>query len=87
MLHLDLLRHNKIVDPFFGDNYKKLDWVSNCNITYLFNFTLEPNAHNVDIVFEGVDTYGVVKVNGVELMQMNNSFVEYRVKVGKELIK
>ena len=24
VLHLDLLRNNKIPDPYFGDNYKKM---------------------------------------------------------------
>lgn len=28
VLHLDLLRHNKIPDPYFGSNYRLLDWVS-----------------------------------------------------------
>lgn len=41
VLHLDLHNNGKIVDPYFGDNYKKLEWVSSCNVTYSKNITFD----------------------------------------------
>lgn len=37
--HLDLLKHKKIEDPFFGDNYLAQHWVSECDVTYSTNVT------------------------------------------------
>lgn len=87
VLHLDLLRSNKIPDPFFGDNYKKLEWISSCNVTYSTNITFESNTDRAELVFEGIDTYSSVYLNGKEMVVTNNSFVEYRVRVDKSDIR
>jgi len=37
---MDLLKHNKIPDPFFGSNWEQLKWISQCNAIYKRNISV-----------------------------------------------
>jgi beta-mannosidase len=66
-LHLDLLAHDQIKDPFLKDNHNSQRWISESNIRYSRTFTLDANImkyKNHKLVFEGIDTYGTVILNG-----------------------
>ena len=40
-IHLDLLRQNKIEDPYLGDNINKLKWISSCRVKYTKSFNVD----------------------------------------------
>jgi len=66
-LHLDLFAHGQIEDPFLKDTHKSLGWVSDSNVVYATTFSLDADIlkyKNHRLVFEGIDTYGKVILNG-----------------------
>ena len=66
VLHLDLLKYGLIEDPFYRDNYVKMNWISDCNVKYSkkFNVDAEYLDKAVELVFKGIDTYSTVLLNG-----------------------
>ena len=66
-LHLDLFYHKEIEDPFLKDAYTKMHWISESNVKYSTVFNLDANIlkyQNHRLVFEGIDTYGKITLNG-----------------------
>lgn len=39
-IHLDLMTHNLIKDPFKGTNAENLTWIENATVIYRTNFTI-----------------------------------------------
>ena len=82
-IHTDLLANNLIPDPFFGTNEDSVQWVSDSTWTYR-------------LVFDGLDTYAEVWLNGQLLKSMdkeedatllNNMFRQWRFYVTDVLKK
>ena len=73
-IHLDLMQNNIIEDPFFRDNEQKVQWVSDRKWIYKKSFDKSdiPSADNVLLVFEGLDTYANIYING-ELIKKDNA--------------
>lgn len=88
-VHLDLLKHNKIPDPFFAKNELQVQWVGERSWDYkvVFKTPKVPEGAKAVLVFEGLDTYATVKLNGEEVHKSDNMFVGYRVDVSKTLKK
>jgi beta-mannosidase len=95
-VHLDLLANKKIPDPFFRDNEAKLQWIENESWEYRLNFEVTPALlarSNVDLVFDGLDAAAQVYLNGVQVLDANNSFRVWRVPAkphlhaGKNLLR
>ena len=83
-VHLDLLANKKIPDPFYRDNEAKLQWVDQESWEYRLNFEVTPALlarSNVDLVFDGLDAASQVYVNGVQVLDADNSFRVWRVPV------
>ncbi len=83
-VHTDLLDNGLIPDPFYRDNEAKLQWIGKTNWVYRLEF--EPNeairkARHVELVFEGLDTYAHVSLNGTPLLDTDNMFRTWRVDV------
>lgn len=83
-IHTDLMAHQLIPDPFFRDNEEKVQWVSRVNWEYRTEF--EPPAalllqEQIELVFEGVDTYATVWLNGKEILRAANMFRQWRIPV------
>src|SRR5690348_17106406 len=81
-VHTDLLNNKLIDDPFYRDNEKKLQWISKANWEYqtTFNVTAEMLERNsVELVFEGLDTYANVFLNGELVLSTDNMFRTWRV--------
>src|SRR5919197_5212332 len=60
VVHLDLLRNHLIPDPFYRENEAKLQWIENASWEYRHAVEATPEIlrhENVDLVFEGLDTY------------------------------
>jgi len=89
-VHLDLLAHNLIPDPFIGTNEAEVQWVGDQTWVYRCSFTLP--SHEVErfqhasLIFEGLDTFCVVKLDGKEILSSDNMFIYHRVDV-RELLK
>lgn len=89
-VHQDLLTHHKLPDPFYGMNEEKIQWVEKEDWLYRTSFVLsaeEMGSEEVFLVFEGLDTYADVFLNGALLLQADNMFVGYRVPVKSVLKK
>lgn len=77
-VHTDLLSNNIIEDPFYRDNEKKVQWIEKEDWVYRTEFTVSGNK-KIDLVFEGLDTYAEVLLNGNRLLNADNMFVGYRI--------
>ncbi|TEB30224.1 beta-mannosidase [Coprinellus micaceus] len=88
-VHVELLNLKKIPDPFIGLHEWDVQWVGESE--WAFKHTLEVSekelgAPNVDLVFEGLDTFATVTLNGNEILKTTNQFISHRVAV-KPLLK
>lgn len=88
-VHQDLLRHKLLPNPFYGTNEKKIQWVESEDWEYktTFQVTSEQLSRGAaQIIFEGLDTYADVFLNGSLLLKSDNMFVGYSVPV-KEVLR
>ena len=94
-IHDDLLANKLIPDPFYGDNESKVQWVSDSVWEYIVHFDKDCGhgksfAHN-ELVFEGLDTYAEVYINGQRLVATtgdsltNNMFRTWRFPMPEKL--
>lgn len=79
-VHTDLINNGTIENIYWRDNNKNFQWIENCDWTYscLFN---SPCDERATIVFEGIDTYSEIYLNGVKLGETDNMFIPYRFDV------
>lgn len=90
MVHTDLLQNKSIPDPFLGKNEKDLQWIENETWEYETTFLLtdaEFKNQNIDLEFEGLDTYATVFLNGKEVFEADNMFRTWVVSAKKHLNK
>ncbi|KAI0637996.1 glycoside hydrolase family 2 protein [Trametes polyzona] len=88
-VHVELIHHQKIPDPFIGLKEWDVQWVGEAEWAFKTQFTAtddEVEAENVDFVFDGLDTFAVVELNGHKILETDNQFVAHRVPV-KERIR
>jgi beta-mannosidase len=88
-VHTDLLKNKLIPDPYYRDNENKLQWIGKEDWDYKASFVVEKKAQskkNVELVFDGLDTYADVYLNGQLILSANNMFRQWRVPV-KALLK
>lgn len=88
VVHTDLLRNHLIPDPFYRENEARLQWIENANWEYRKRFDVSPDVlkhGNIDLVFEGLDTYAEVFLNGQQILTADNMFREWRVPVKPQL--
>jgi beta-mannosidase len=81
-VHTDLLNNKLIDDPFYRDNEKKLQWIGKTDWEYqtTFNVTAEMlGRKNLELIFEGLDTYANVFLNDEPLISTDNMFRTWRV--------
>ena len=76
-IHDDLLANELIPDPYFGTNEDSVQWVADSVWIYRLVFDVE-NAESSDfshrqLVFEGLDTYAEVSLNGKLLTPVNST--------------
>ena len=78
----DLIAAGLLADPWRGEGERAAQWVGLSDWQYRTVFTVDTAmlAHrNVDLVFEGLDTFATVRVNGVEALGADNMFRSWRV--------
>ena len=80
----DLLKHNFIIDPFYGTNEDSLQWVAKRDWLYKSEFLVTENTlkkQNQILVFYGLDTYAKVFLNDSLILVANNMFREWGIDV------
>jgi len=80
-VHADLFNNNKIPDPFFGLNEYNLQWIEKADWEYKCTFDVPYETFNkthINIVFEGLDTYAKVYLNGSLILTADNMFREWQ---------
>jgi len=87
VVHLDLLRHGRIPDPFWGTNEKEVQWIETVNWEYRTTFIAPSFSENKNykLVFEGLDTYATVFLNGKKILKSDNMFIRHEVNVKGKL--
>ncbi|OTB13536.1 glycoside hydrolase family 2 protein [Daldinia sp. EC12] len=85
-VHLDLLANTKIPDPFNDLNELAVQWVAEKDWTYKVQFPKPPPPTSdepliTDVVFEGLDTFATVLLNGKEILKSDNMFLSHRVEI------
>lgn len=83
-VQMDLLRNKLIVDPFTGAHEAQLQWIGLADWEYrtTLNVDAATLAHDhVDMVFNGLDTYATVRLNGQKILEADNMFRRWRVPV------
>jgi beta-mannosidase len=87
-VHTDLLANKLIPDPFLADNEQKVQWIGNESWIYETAFEITPdekkNKH-VELVFNGLDTYAEVTLNGKRILDADNMFRTWKIQVGNLL--
>ena len=77
VVHTDLLANSRIPDPFYACNEELLQWVGTQKWEYRHIFVLDEQAlkfPRAELVFEGLDTYADVFLNGHMLFKAGNMF-------------
>ncbi len=88
-VHTDLLANKKIEDPFYGTNEKNLQWIDKEEWEYKTTFVVDKDMlrhERIELLFEGLDTYGDVYVNDHLIISSDNMFREWR-KECKQFLK
>ncbi|KAL9712669.1 hypothetical protein Ac2012v2_003906 [Leucoagaricus gongylophorus] len=87
-VHVELLKIGKIPDPFIGLHEWDVQWVGEADWEFKTTFPVtqsDLSASHADLVFEGLDTFASVVLNGKEILKSSNQFIEYRVPVKENL--
>ena len=86
-IHLDLMKHKKIPDPYIGTNEYEVQWVGEQQWEYKTEFRVDNCGAQCDQVskyllrFEGLDTFASVSLNGQTILEADNMHRTYRVEV------
>ena len=88
--HADLYENGLIPHPYGeGDEEKQLQWIPQYQWDYSLKFDVDKDIwqnDNIDLIFNGLDTYADVWLNGEKILHSDNMFVRYEKDV-KNLLK
>lgn len=87
-VHTDLLANKLIEDPYYRDNEKSQQWIGKTDWEYETTFQISAETfkrQNIEIVFEGLDTYANVFLNDKPILDADNMFRTWRVSVKDSL--
>ncbi|KAI7973455.1 hypothetical protein EIK77_000076 [Talaromyces pinophilus] len=90
-IHHDLLSDGTIHDPFPGKNEESVQWVGTKTWMYRTTFKMatellsNPSSSYV-LVFEGLDTFTTIKLDGQIILETTNMFVSYRADISKHVL-
>jgi beta-mannosidase len=89
-VHSTLISKNIIEDPFIGHNDLKCRWVEGKEWWYRTTFVWDDECTEqeyLELIFEGLDTYAVIYLNGVEIGKTENMLVEHSFEITREVKK
>ncbi|MCY0968044.1 beta-mannosidase [Chryseobacterium wangxinyae] len=83
-VHLDLMNNKIIPDPYKDENEKKVQWIENEDWDYQTSFIISENElknQNIDLIFNGLDTFCEIYLNGKLLKTTDNMFRKWEIPV------
>jgi len=83
-VHLALFKAGIIPDPFYRDHEKALQWIGQHDWKLETSFDLDEsflNHENIELIFEGLDTYAEVVLNDSLVLSADNMFRSWHVDV------
>ena len=85
--YVALANAKRIEDPFRGRNENDLGWIAEREWWWRTQFSVSPvdAEEQVELVFEGLDTFASIYLNGILLGHTNNMFREWRFDVRAHL--
>lgn len=84
VVHTDLMANGIIADPYHGLNERNVQWIDKEDWVYETSFTPSDSllrCDNIELVFEGLDTYADVFLNEEKIMAADNMFRIWRTDV------
>lgn len=89
-VHLDLIANNTIPDPFLAKNEELVQWVGSETWVYEKHFAVPLHGHTKGspkfvLVFEGLDTYTTVTLDGKTILETDNMFLSHRVDITEQV--
>ncbi|KAI0881483.1 glycoside hydrolase family 2 protein [Annulohypoxylon maeteangense] len=86
-VHLDLLSHNLIPDPYIGKNELDVQWIGEAVWVYRTSFPspVTKSSAKAILAFDGLDTFATVVLNGKTILETDNMFIPERVDVTADL--
>lgn len=86
LVHTDLLAAGLIPDPFLDRNENAVTWIGQTDWEYATSFDWAPDGHaRHDLVFDGLDTFATIVLNGHEVGSTRNQHRTYRLDIGEHL--
>ena len=85
-VHTDLLDNKVIKDPFYRLREDSVQWIENEDWEYQATFGVcgcIMDMENMELVFEGLDTYADVYLNDSLVLKADNMFIEHRISCKK----
>ena len=82
MVQSDLLAAKLLADPYFRDNEASAQWAGLSDWRYQTSFTVDSTTlarDHVELVFDGLDTFADVYLNGTQLRATDNMFRRWRI--------
>ena len=89
IVQADLYKNGLIPHPYLGKVEQDLQWIPQHIWDYSLKFDVDNKVFekdNIDLIFNGLDTYADVWLNGEKILHSDNMFVKYQKEV-KNLLK
>ncbi|THH14093.1 hypothetical protein EW146_g6196 [Bondarzewia mesenterica] len=89
-IHVELLKAGMISDLYVEFNEHKVQWIGPREWLYKTSFSLDglpERAKNYQFIFEGLDTYAEVYLNGSNILSSANQFRTYIVDIERSALR
>ena len=83
-VHTDLLQTNQIPDPYYRNNEEKVQWIEKEDWEYQTTFDIPEEYYkkeNIEITFEGLDTYADIYLNDQKIQSTDNMFRTWTIDI------
>ncbi|MBE6791064.1 MAG: hypothetical protein E7535_07755 [Ruminococcaceae bacterium] len=84
-IHTDLIKNGILDDIYYRDNSEKCQWVENRDFSYTRKFCIDTLPSRAALVFEGLDTYTEIFLNGKSIGKTDNMFIRHTFDVREYL--
>ncbi|TDL19227.1 glycoside hydrolase [Rickenella mellea] len=88
-VHVELMKINRIPDPYLGFNEHKVHWVGEREWLYATTISFDSNCQHehAELLFEGLDTFCTVILNGEVILEADNQFRRYPIILDTKKLK
>ncbi len=76
-VHVDLMKAGLLEDVLYRDNNQRALWIENKDFTYERTFSVDTVEDNAYLIFEGLDTYCDVYLNGKKIGSADNMHLRH----------